>query len=628
MAEDGKIVYKVTIDDTGVDTDAAESGKSAGAAWGGAFDENAGEAIVTAAGNIGTALTSAANEAWKVANTLVSQAAEKGDAISKGAQAIGWSTDAYQNWAYVLDKSGTSINSARNSILALEKASETMTDSQKDAFAQLGLSVEQVQAMKPEDLFASVIAGLQGVEDIGTRNSLAQALLGGGYKNLSLLLGTTAEETQEMMEHFKGLNDFMSEDAIANAVAYKDSIEDLGSAVDGLKTTLGEVLLPMMTSLREGLVGLLTDHGEELVGWIEAIGGALLAWKGITVVASLVSDLSKMYGMLTSLAGFLGISTAAAGAGLAGVGLAAYGVYQNVNWANELDAAGYLGEGHSLSEYEQNAADAQAALEEWHKKNDEYMNSGNTEGLDDLQNQLALLELAAQHSAAEFEAAKEAVEAMGESTETAAPQVKGFADGTEEAAAAAGQALEEISDHSEGLRDDFQEGMGGLDSVAAEEVEAVNDTMTTNMEILNNNADIWGYDFMVALANGMIRGFNEAVLPTVQSVTETMAAYLHHSEPDKGPLSDDNDWMPDMMRTFAQGILDNKHLISDALGDSFNLHAQIGASMGDMERAASGRISAGRVAPLEIIVPLSLNGTEIARATAWAMGEQLSWEMM
>ena len=29
---------------------------------------------------------------------------------------------------------------------------------------------------------------------------------------------------------------------------------------------------------------------------------------------------------------------------------------------------------------------------------------------------------------------------------------------------------------------------------------------------------------------------------------------------------------------------------------------------------------------MTIVVPLTLNGREIARATAWSMGEQLAWE--
>ena len=49
----------------------------------------------------------------------------------------------------------------------------------------------------------------------------------------------------------------------------------------------------------------------------------------------------------------------------------------------------------------------------------------------------------------------------------------------------------------------------------------------------------------------------------------------------------------------------------------------------DIERNVSYNLSAtGNVEGTYIIVPLSLDGREIARATAWSMGQQLAWEEM
>ena len=47
----------------------------------------------------------------------------------------------------------------------------------------------------------------------------------------------------------------------------------------------------------------------------------------------------------------------------------------------------------------------------------------------------------------------------------------------------------------------------------------------------------------------------------------------------------------------------------------------------DIEREVSYTLQAtGTTGGTTIIVPLSLDGREIARATAWSMGEQLAWE--
>ena len=54
-----------------------------------------------------------------------------------------------------------------------------------------------------------------------------------------------------------------------------------------------------------------------------------------------------------------------------------------------------------------------------------------------------------------------------------------------------------------------------------------------------------------------------------------------------------------------------------------------GASRGAMEQAVSYSLQAtGRGSDMTIVVPLMVDGREIARATAWSMGEQLAWEEM
>ena len=49
----------------------------------------------------------------------------------------------------------------------------------------------------------------------------------------------------------------------------------------------------------------------------------------------------------------------------------------------------------------------------------------------------------------------------------------------------------------------------------------------------------------------------------------------------------------------------------------------------NLERNVSYNLSAtGNVDGTYIVVPLTLDGREIARATAWSMGQQLAWEEM
>lgn len=66
------------------------------------------------------------------------------------------------------------------------------------------------------------------------------------------------------------------------------------------------------------------------------------------------------------------------------------------------------------------------------------------------------------------------------------------------------------------------------------------------------------------MVNG-IRGGIGAVGDAVSSIADTMTSFLHFSVPDQGSLTQYQSWMPDFMSGLAQGIKDNKSLVTDAV---------------------------------------------------------------
>ena len=67
----------------------------------------------------------------------------------------------------------------------------------------------------------------------------------------------------------------------------------------------------------------------------------------------------------------------------------------------------------------------------------------------------------------------------------------------------------------------------------------------------------------------------DQIIAGANIISEEISSRLHHSTPDKGPLANDDEWMPDMMRLFAEGIRDNAHLVTDQLDSSFDLGADV-----------------------------------------------------
>lgn len=212
------------------------------------------------------AVTTAAVGTTKAIMDGVSAAADYGDNIDKMSQKMGLSTDAYQEWDFVMQHCGTSIEALKPSMKTLAMAAEKGSD----AFAQLGISEEQIASMSQEELFNATIAGLQNVTDETQRTALAAELLGRGATELGPLMNMTAEETEAMRQQIHDLGGVMSEDAVKAAAAYKDSLQNMQTAIGGLKNKLAGDLLPSVTQVMDGLTILFSGGDtEEAMAQIE-----------------------------------------------------------------------------------------------------------------------------------------------------------------------------------------------------------------------------------------------------------------------------------------------------------------------------------------------------------------------
>lgn len=100
---------------------------------------------------------------------------------------------------------------------------------------------------------------------------------------------------------------------------------------------------------------------------------------------------------------------------------------------------------------------------------------------------------------------------------------------------------------------------GSLPQVAYDILLNLKDTFAGGVEA----AWGWGKDLIINFANGIIE-HTKAVWSSVKEVAQGIWDLLHFSEPDAGPLKDFHTYAPDMMKTFAEGITKNAHLVTDA----------------------------------------------------------------
>ena len=225
---------------------------------------------VSTAAKWGTAIVGAAASAVTAIGGTVVSASEAGDEIDKMSQKLGLSSEAYQEWDYVMNLAGADINSMQGGMKTLANTMDDAVKGSKTAaakFEALGISLKDLEGMSREDAFAAVVEGFQGMEDNAERAALANDLLGRSASELTPLFNQSAEATAEQVKQAHDLGMVMDEDVVKNSAALQDSITTMQSSIQGLGLKLAGSLMPIVQSVMDWV----TDHMPQIEEMLQQI---------------------------------------------------------------------------------------------------------------------------------------------------------------------------------------------------------------------------------------------------------------------------------------------------------------------------------------------------------------------
>lgn len=217
-----------------------------------------------AAAGVAAVTAAAAAVAVKLADTA-NEAADYGDNVDKMSQKLGLSAEAYQEWDFIMQHSGSDVDKMSASMKKLADAVQQPTKESTAAFEKLGISIEDAAKMSQEDLFAATITALQNMESGTERTALANDLLGKSAMDLGALLNTSAEDTEAMRQQVRELGGVMSDDAVKSAAQFKDSLQNMKTAVGSVGREIGSSFMPSMTQMMDAFGGVIkgSDGAEE-----------------------------------------------------------------------------------------------------------------------------------------------------------------------------------------------------------------------------------------------------------------------------------------------------------------------------------------------------------------------------
>ena len=247
--------------------------------------------------------------------------AAHGDEIDKLSQKLGLSKTSYQEWDYILGQSGVEITNMSTGLKTLTNKLDDAKNGGEGAqemFAKLGLSMEDLNNMSREDVFAATIQGFQGMADSTERAALANDLFGKSGQELTPLFNASIEETEALRQAAHDLGFVMSDESVSAAADYQDALDTLQRSFGGVKQRMMGDFMPAITSVMGGLSALLSgdDSGvgkisegiESFIGKIAdaapkllQIGSSLILSLGDAILQNLPTLISTAGEVIMSL---------------------------------------------------------------------------------------------------------------------------------------------------------------------------------------------------------------------------------------------------------------------------------------------------------------------------------------
>lgn len=193
-----------------------------------------------------------------------------GDDIKKASDRLGIGAETLSALGYAAEQSGSDLAGLETGMRKLQKAVFDASGGGQEAaetFQTLGLSVEELMKMKPEDQWLAVADSLSKVENVTERNALAMRAFGKtGTELIPLLLGGS-----------RGVRDLMGEAARVGAVVTQeqaeaaekvgDAFERVWASIKGLFFQLGALLAPVAKQIEE-MSFMIVDVVKAIADWV------------------------------------------------------------------------------------------------------------------------------------------------------------------------------------------------------------------------------------------------------------------------------------------------------------------------------------------------------------------------
>jgi len=195
--------------------------------------------------------------------------AQMGDEVQKMALRTGFTTEALSELRHAAEISGADLTT-------LEKGVKRMSGTILDAsdgletyirtFDHLGLKVEDLMGLSPEEQFMKIASAIAEIEDPTMRAALAQDVFGRAGTELLPLFDQGADGIAALRQEAHDLGIVFDQEAANKAAAFTDAMHRVDESVSGLKMAIADNLIPALMPLIEKIQKIIVNVSD----WMKA----------------------------------------------------------------------------------------------------------------------------------------------------------------------------------------------------------------------------------------------------------------------------------------------------------------------------------------------------------------------
>jgi len=211
---------------------------------------------------VGGAITGAVYSGFK---KIVQGGIEYGDMITELSMKTGFNIQETQKWKYILERSGTTIETVIGPMTALSK----LMESGSDEFKKMGVNINDSNGnlKTSSQVFSEVMQKLSAMGSYTERTALASKIFGKNTGEINALLSRGKDAINNYAKEFDGLGLAISNSGIATLDAAKDAQDRMAASMKKAGAEIAVYFSPMVSAASDAVAKLVSAMSKGSEGY-------------------------------------------------------------------------------------------------------------------------------------------------------------------------------------------------------------------------------------------------------------------------------------------------------------------------------------------------------------------------